>query len=51
MDNLEDMALKVYDAMFSNKSSVEIDSEKHRIRRTSQARVRIVEIEKYTVLE
>lgn len=49
--DLEDTSRKVYEAMFADEDSVEIEGEVYDIKLTSRARVKYVEIDNLSFLE
>ena len=48
---LEERALRVYEALFQDQDAVEIDGVIHRFNRTSASKIRLVKIEGYTFIE
>jgi len=48
---LEEMALRVYEALFQDQDAVEIDGVVHRFSQTSASKIRFVKIEGYTFIE
>ena len=51
MENLKEVALKVYDAIFQNQDSVEINGVIYNIWKTSRAKLRYVQMGKYNLIE
>ena len=50
-DSLEEVALKVYDAIFQDESSVDIDGKEYQIQKTSKSKVRLVKYGDLTFIE
>lgn len=50
-ESLKEKALKVYQAVFENKVSVEIEGEKYPVEKTSQAKLRSVTTDEYFYVE
>jgi len=51
MTNLEDTSKKVYEELFKDRKTVEVNGSSHRIRKTSKLGLRVVEVNGFTVLE
>ena len=49
--NLEESTKKIYEAVFQDKKTVEVDGKTYNIRRTSSLALRVVEVEAFTFLE
>jgi hypothetical protein len=51
LKNFEDVAIKVYEAIFSDKKNAKIEEITHKVRRTSRQCLRFLIVEGYTFLE
>ena len=51
IDKLKDVAIAVFDALFSDSDTVEIDDNVYPIKQTSKSKVRLVERGGYTYIE
>lgn len=51
IDNLEEISLKIHDAIFSGDESVDINGEKYAIKRTSKKKLKKVEFGDYLFIE
>jgi hypothetical protein len=51
MENLETVALTIYEAIFGNQEIVEIADEQYQVQRTSRAKLRFIRIKEYMFLE
>jgi len=51
MENMKEKALKAYEAIFSNRETVEIEGVEYSIERTASAKLRFFRIEGYSCLE
>lgn len=50
-ETLEERAVKIYNAIFQDQESVDIDGELYLIERTSQAKVRCVHVNEFSFIE
>lgn len=51
IDSIEDVARKIYDAIFDGLDAVELEGEVHQIRKTSKSKVKLVEKDGFTYIE
>ncbi|UCE10992.1 MAG: hypothetical protein JSW61_03415 [Candidatus Thorarchaeota archaeon] len=51
IDELREVATRIFTAIFDGSDSVEVDGEIYPIRKTSKSKVRLVEIKGYTYIE
>ena len=51
IDRIEDVARKIYDAIFSGLDAVEIEGEVYQIKQTSRSKVHLVQRDGYTYIE
>ncbi|MHA1965791.1 MAG: hypothetical protein ACXACG_12405 [Candidatus Thorarchaeota archaeon] len=51
IDRIEEIARKIYDAIFDGLDGIELEGDVHPIRQTSKSKVRLVEIDGFTYIE